>query len=125
MIREAVGYAAASGVALAVDVGILTVLVKYFSWWYLAAAATSFVAGLILAYVLSLRWAFTKRRLKNERAEFAAFAALGLAGLIINGAVMFGCVRLLGLHYLAAKGAASGCTFLSNFVSRRQLLFTR
>ena len=32
-------------------------------------------------------------------------------------------IRLLGLHYLIAKLAAALCTFVANFLARRQLLF--
>jgi hypothetical protein len=45
-IKEAIGYLAASACTLSVDVAILFILVHYFSWWYLGAATTSFVAGL-------------------------------------------------------------------------------
>src|ERR1700681_4383523 len=49
---------------------LLWVLVHYFSWWYLAAATTSFLAGLIVAYALSVMLVFKRRRLKDPRLEF-------------------------------------------------------
>jgi len=51
--------------------------------------------------------------------------ATGGVGLLVNGAVIFIGVNLLGLHYLIAKCVAAGFTFTSNFIARRQILFVR
>lgn len=123
LVAEAARYTAASGCALILDVSILWVLVRYFSWWYLAAASASFTAGLILGYVLSIKLVFKHRRLRDARLEFATFAAIGLIGLAINAAVIGLAVGGLGLHYLLAKGVAAAFTFLWGFIARRQLLF--
>jgi len=122
---EVIGYGAVSGCALLIDIAVLFVLVHYFSWWYLAAATTSFLVGLLFGYVLSVTLVFKYRRLQDARIEFAGFAAIGVVGLAINAAAIAFGVRLVGLHYLVAKCGAAGFTFLWNFVSRRQLLFVR
>jgi len=125
VIWEALGYTAASACALFVDITILFVLVRFFSWWYLAAATMSFLSGLVVTYALSVKLVFKTRRLKNPSIEFASYAAIGAAGVAINAAAISFCVKYLGLHYLIAKCGASGCTFLWNFVARRQFLFVR
>jgi len=125
IIKEAVGYCAASASALMVDISILWMLVRYFSWGYLPAATASFLAGATVAYGLSLKLAFKQHRLRDRRAEFVGFVAIGTAGLAINAAVISLGVRYLGLHYLLAKCIAAGFTFACNFVARRQILFVR
>jgi len=125
LIREALAYAAVSGFALVVDIGILWILVHYFAWPYLLAAAVSFSAGLLVGYVLSVTAVFKFRRLKNQSLELASFTAIGLVGLGINlAAISFG-VRYLGAHYLVAKCGAAALTFIWNFAARRQLLFVQ
>jgi putative flippase GtrA len=84
---------------------------------------TSFLSGVSLAYVLSVKFVFKHRRLHDRRAEFMGFAALGAAGLAVNAAVMVIAVKYLGLYYLIAKCVAAAFTVICNFVSRRQLLF--
>ena len=121
--REITGYAAASACALALDVSILWALVHYFFWWYLAAATFSFLCGVIVSYLLSIKWAFKQHRLSDWRAEFMGFALLGTIGLGVNAIVIFIAVEYLGVYLLIAKGLAAGFTFLCNFVSRRRLLF--
>ncbi len=125
LLREAVGYGAASAAAFAVDLSILWALVHFLSWGYLPAACTSFLAGATVAYALSVRLAFKRHRLRNRRVEFLSFVAIGVVGLAINTAVMSFAVQYLGLHYLFAKCVAAGFTFICNFVARRQILFVR
>ena len=124
-LKEAVGYGAASAVALAVDVAALWTLVGAFRWGYLSAATASFLAGAVVAYVLSIKLAFKQHRLRNRPLEFVSFVAIGSAGLAVNAGVMTVAVKYLGLHYLLAKCVAAGCTFVCNFIARRQILFVR
>ncbi len=123
--RELVGYGAASVCALALDMGLLWALVHFLAWGYLAAATVSFLAGAVVAYLLSIRLAFKQHRLRNQSAEFVGFVAIGTAGLAVNAGVMAVAVGYCGLHYLIAKCVAAGFTFTCNFIGRRQLLFIR
>jgi putative flippase GtrA len=125
LIKEAIGYGAASACALGVDFAVLWTLVHFFSWGYLTAATASFLVGAIVAYLLSVKIAFKEHRLQNRRAEFAGFVAIGTLGIAVNAGVISIAVRYFGLHYLLAKGIAAGFTFTCNFVARRQLLFVR
>jgi putative flippase GtrA len=124
LIREVIGYVAASAAALAIDVATLTLLVSALRVNYLAAAAAGFVGGTIFIYWISIRQIFRYRRLKDARIEFGVFLAVGVAGLAVNLAVMYLAVATVGLHYLIAKFCAAGCTFTVNFGLRRWLLFT-
>jgi len=124
-LQEALGYGAASLCALMVDVSILWILVHYFSWEYLTAATTSFLTGGAVAYFLSVKLAFKQHRLRDRRAEFASFVAIGTVGLAINAGVISIAVQYFGLHYIIAKCVAAGFTFTCNFLARRQILFVR
>jgi putative flippase GtrA len=123
LLKELLGYGAASACALAVDVSVLWALVHFLSWGYLSAATTSFLIGAVVAYHLSTAIAFKQHRLTNRTAEFIGFVAIGGVGLVVNGTVIFIGINVLGLHYLIAKCLAAGFTFTCNFVVRRQTLF--
>jgi putative flippase GtrA len=125
LLKEACGYAVASACALVIDMTILWALVHFLSWGYMAAAATSFLAGAVVAYELSVKLAFEQHRLQDRRAEFVSFLAIGTLGLAVNSGVIFVMVGYFGLHYLIAKCIAAGFTFVCNFIARRQLLFVR
>jgi putative flippase GtrA len=125
LFKEALGYAAASGCALLVDMVLLWALVHFGSSGYLPAASTSFLAGSLVAYELSVKIAFKQHRLLDRRAEFAGFVAIGAVGLSVNACVIFVAVNYWALHYMIAKCTAAGFTFTCNFMVRRQLLFVR
>jgi putative flippase GtrA len=125
VIQEALRYAAVSACAFMIDIAVLFILVHYLSWWYVAAATTSFLVGLLVGYVLSVTLVFRYRRLNDKRIEFASFAGIGVVGLAINAAVISFGVQILGVHYLIAKCGAASFTFVWNFVARRQLLFVQ
>lgn len=124
IVREATGYAGASALALAVDFLLLGLQVSVLGVPYLLAAAISFSTGTVIVYWVSIRHIFEHRSRTNWRQEFAIFAGLGLAGLVVNLAAMYALVDGFGLHYLVAKIGASGFTFMTNFLLRRWLLFT-
>jgi putative flippase GtrA len=124
LLREAIGYSLASVAALATDVAILVTLVEILHWNYLVAATASFVAGAALAYFLVTRFVFKYRRFRDRRLEFAIFTAIGLIGLVVNGATIYALVEYAAAPYLAAKLAAASLTFCTNFIARRWLLFT-
>jgi putative flippase GtrA len=124
-VQEALRYTAVSVLGFALDITLLWILVHFYSWWYLTAATVSFSAGLLVGYALCVTLVFKYRRINDPRFEFAGFAAIGGIGVVVNAAAMSFGVKILGLNYLIAKCGASGCTFLWNFLARRQLLFVR
>ena len=123
-LEELFAYGIAAVAALAVDVGVLLLLVKQAGWPYLLAATASFIAGGVFLYFVSITFVFRVRRISNPALELSAFVALGIAGLVINLVVISVGVELLHANYLIAKGAASGCTFGANFLLRRHLMFS-
>lgn len=121
---EGVRYLAASALALAVDFGTYSGLIRLAGVHYLAAAPAGFALGLATIYALSIRWVFRQRRLKDTRAEFALFTLVGLAGMALNQLIIYAGVEWLALSYEAAKLLSAGVVFCFNFASRKLMLFT-
>lgn len=124
-MHEGARYFGASAAALAVDFGSFMSLHRLAGLDYRIAAPIGFSLGLALIYLLSVRWVFSQRRLKDARAEFALFASLGLAGLLLNQAIITAGMELLALADWMSKLASAGVVFSFNFASRKFLLFTR
>jgi putative flippase GtrA len=122
---EGARYLAASALALALDFGAYSGLIRLAGVNYLLAAPAGFAIGLAAIYALSIRWVFRQRRLDDARSEFALFALLGLAGMTINQGVVYAGVEWLTLSFEAAKIVSAGFVFTFNFASRKLLLFTR
>jgi putative flippase GtrA len=124
IVGEGARYLAVSAFALAVDFGLYAGLIRLAGVHYLLAAPIGFLAGLAVSYVLSVKWAFRNRRLADPRMEFAIFAALGLAGVILNQLIIYGAVEGLKFSFELAKLASAAFVFCFNFSSRKLLLFT-
>lgn len=122
---EGVRYFAASALALAVDFSVFMGLHRLAGLDYRIAAPIGFSLGLVLIYALSIRWVFRQRRLKDARAEFVLFAALGLTGLALNQAIITVGMEFLALPDWMSKFASAGIVFCFNLASRKFLLFTR
>jgi putative flippase GtrA len=124
LIRQVGGYGLASGFGLVIDMTVLALLVTAFHVHYLIAATISFICGGAAVYALSVWWVFDSRRIKSRAVEFSSFIALGIAGLIINAAVMHIAVAVLALNFMVGKVLAAGFTFCTNFLLRQRILFS-
>ncbi|MDK9703212.1 MAG: GtrA family protein [Sulfuritalea sp.] len=121
-MSELVRYFAVSLLALLVDMGSLLLLAQFMH--YLWAATFGFMLGAATSYLLSVRWVFRHRRLAAfPKTEFAAFAAVGVAGLGLNNLAIYVAVEHAGLPLLAAKAVAAMLTFSFNFGLRKWGLF--
>ena len=119
-------YFVASGVALAIDLGLLIGLTELVHLHYQTAAAIGFSTGLVAIYLMSIFWVFENRALAgNQTAEFVVFTLIGIVGLGINHGVLWLLADAAGAHYLAAKMVSVGIVFAWNFVARKMTLFQR
>ncbi len=130
-------YVFVGGVAFLVDYGILMLLVELFGFYEIAANVISFIAGLAVNYALSTLWVFDESKVKNRMAEFIVFAVIGVIGMLINTGVLwlftdiftdinlFGHILPADKYYLIGKIAATGVSFIWNFVARKVILFSK
>lgn len=122
--EEFVRYGLASGVALVADFGTLVALTELFDVHYLTSAAAGFALGIAVAYGLSVRWVFARRRLASISAERVIFLVIGIMGLGLNHVVMQGLTEDAALPYALSKTASAALVFTFNFTLRKALLFT-
>ena len=116
-------YGIVGGISFAVDWGTLMLLTEAFGVHYMASAAVAFVFGLVCNYLLSTRWVFGQSKIGNRWAEFAAFAVIGVIGLLLNELIIYVCADIAGWHYLVGKVVSTIIVFFWNFLARRFLIF--
>jgi putative flippase GtrA len=122
--RQFVLYGSVSVAALAVDYGLLIFLTETVDLYYLVSATISFLVGMLLVYVSSVGFIFGERRLNNRSLELTSFALIGIAGLVLNGLLLWAITTGTPLDYQFAKLPTAGLVFLFNYIARRNLLFT-
>jgi putative flippase GtrA len=121
-LKDLFGYGLCSAAALGLDVGLLYGLTQA-GMTYLASAAVGFVAGMILAYVLSIRFVYQGRRGLDRKREAFGFFAIGFVGLLLNQVALYAFVDGFHLALGPAKALAAVGVFFFNFVARRKALF--
>ena len=73
---QLVRYTFVGGFAFIVDYCLLFILTEYGHFHYLLSASVSFIAGLLVNYLLSKRWVFNNASVNNRGLEFFIFSYL-------------------------------------------------
>ncbi len=116
-------YGIVGGIAFVADYGSLWCLTEYGHIHYLTSAAIAFLFGLLVNYLLSIRWVFTERRFSNKWKEWVLFALIGIIGLGLNECLIYLISDILSMHYLLGKLVSTIVVFFWNFFARRFLIF--
>jgi putative flippase GtrA len=112
-----------SGVSFLFDFGLLYLLTDVVHVFYLLSALISYGFGMVVNYVLSVRWAFGRRSMTNRMAEFTIFVVIGVAGMGINALILWLWQGVLGLHYLLGRIVSAIIGYIWKFVARKLALF--
>ena len=110
-------YTVAGGIATTVHYTVLIALVE---WLGVSAALSSFtgaLCGAVVAYIANRHITFAGSNARHVQA-LPRFMAIALLGAVLNGALVWTGVHLLGWHYLIAQVLATllvmGLTFRLN-----------
>ena len=116
-------YFFVGGFAFIIDFCALFLLTEYLNLYYLLSAPLAFLLGLIINYLLSIKWVFDKRNINKKSVEFVIFALVGIVGLLLNQVFIWFFTEIINLYYMLSKIISSGIVFLWNFSLRKYLLF--
>ena len=109
-------------IAFFIDYGLLAFCTEVLHVNYLVSATIGFTVAVVFNYVASMRYVFTHKEDMSRRREFVIFVVLSIIGLLLNNALMWAGVELIGIHYLVVKLFATAVVAVWNFVSRKVLL---
>lgn len=122
LIAQFAKFGVVGVIAFVIDYGLLVLLTEVFGVNYLISATISFVVSVVFNYVASMRYVFTHKEDMSRRREFIIFIVLSVIGLIINDAMMWAGVDLLGISYLLVKIVATVVVAIWNFITRKIFL---
>lgn len=116
-------YAAAGVVSIAIEYGMLVLMVKYVGQDHLLFAnAVAFTIASVFNYFISRYWVFERGKHRTHVEMMAYFASAGV-GLLINQFVLWSLVKGISLDYRIAKIGAIGAVVLWNYWARRTWVF--
>ncbi len=111
-------------VSALMDVGLLTALVEWAQWHYLAATAISFLCANTFNYGISRNWVFVAGRFRRGF-EYTGFLVTSALGLSIHQVVMLLLVDEGHFDYRLSKMICISIVASWNFITRKYLVFTR
>lgn len=126
-------YLFVGGLATVVDWGLSYLLFRFVFHEHHAYAvianSASFVAGLVVNYVISTFWIFKNSNVKSRLTEFLVFAAIGLVGLLMTIGITeffeWWLSDKTSAFQILAKIVATGASFFWNFFARKIILYTK
>ena len=125
------------GVAFVADSLLMVLLKEMGGMGAVAAAAVSFVLGVVVNYLLSNYWAFKESNVKNPVRRFIIFTVIAMVGLVMTvlivdlfdgpfaANVVFGELINPAYYYTVGKVVATAVVFFWNFFSRKLILYRR
>lgn len=116
-------YLISGGTAFCVDFGIMAALKEGAGMNAAVAASIGNLAGLIVTYLLSIFWIFSRRRFTNPCVEFLLFFLVGLSGTGLTYVLMYLFTSAGSVHYMVAKLVTVVLVTGWNFVLKKRLLF--
>jgi putative flippase GtrA len=107
------------------DFLILIFLTEFAGVNYLWSNLVGVCVGIVMSYVLCVKWVFLDRRYNQISLEFSVFVLTCLVGLLINELMLWGAVEFGGVHYLVSKVGVTAVIFVFNFFFKKTVLFQK
>ena len=116
-------YFWAGSLTFLVDFLILLVLTEWAGINYLWSNLVGVCVGIVMSYLLCIKWVFLARRYNRMVYEFPLFVVTCFFGILLNESLLWGTVTFGGIHYLLAKVIVTAAVFIVNFMLRKIFLF--
>ena len=100
--RKFIKFSLSGGLATVVHILIVVMGVEIFNVGAEIATGPAFLAALGVSYAINHQWTFGA---KGEHFRyFPRFALVAILGLLLNVSIMYFCLKLIGINYIAALG---------------------
>ena len=91
---------------------------------YLVGHTIGFMIGVVVNYVLSVRFVFKEKAPICKTGEFSVYALVGLGGWGISTGMMWYLTEIVGLFYMVSKIFSTVVSFIWNFTVRKVTLYS-
>jgi putative flippase GtrA len=92
---------------------------------YLWSNLVAVSVGMMMSYLLCVRWVFRERRYSQVAFEFSLFVLASVGCLFLNEALLWVLVEWYATHHLVAKVMVTAAIFVVNFAIKKIVLFRR
>lgn len=110
-------------VTAAADFAFLFIFHKLLGWEKLLSVNVAFALAILVNFSLQKFWTFSDKDLRVAHKQLAKFLAISAINFVINGALMYILVSLLGVWYIAAQILVMAGLAVMNFTLYRIFVF--
>lgn len=128
ILTQFLRYLFTGGLAFVVDFSLFALCLRILGMHYLVANLVGLVAGLVINYVVSVKWVFAdcERDFGDaKKIEFSIFSVIGILGVGFNQLLMLLMVGYVGLNEMFSKIISAGVVLVYNFLARKFILFKK
>ena len=107
-------YIVVGVIGTAIHFGVLIALVELWGVEAVTASTIGFIVTLVVSYLLNHRWTF-----RSDRGHLSAmprYTVVSVCGLLLNSAIMYVTVHVLGLWYILGQCLVVVVVPLTNFL---------
>jgi putative flippase GtrA len=112
------------GFATATNVILLFVLVRFFYMWYLLAAILSFIAAVVVSFMMQKFFTFNDYTKEKIKQQTVFYLGIQIFNLCLNTLLMYIGVDLLNIQYVLTQVLISSVMAVYNFFVYKYLVFT-
>jgi len=108
------------------DYSVLISMVTFTKIHYLISTVIGYTVGVVINYILSIKWAFKSRRFPTDwKKEFGIFLLIELSALIMLSTGMFFLRHFFKFTITFAKIISNSVAAVWNYILKYKLLFKR
>ena len=120
-LPQFIRYGGAGAIGTAAHFATLVALVQLANAGPVGASTVGAIVGAAVNYALNYRFTFASRR--AHHIALPRFAAIALAGVVLNALVLSAILTFVRPHYLVAQVVATGAVLIAGFAANRKWTF--
>lgn len=118
LIAQIIKFGIVGFLAFIIDYSVFYLLTDIIGVHYIISSVVSFIASVILNYILSIKWVFDVNK-KQTIKDLIIFMILSTIGLLINVLILWVSVEQFNIHHMIGKLIAVFIVMIWNFVTRK------
>lgn len=111
-------------IAAIVNIGMLYILTDIVGIYYIFSNVLSFILGILINYILSVKFVFDNSNIKNKKIELLVYFIIGLLGLLLDTLIIYLLVAKLNIYHMFSKFISTIIVFFWNY-GIRNLFYSR
>jgi len=116
-------YFFVGGTAAVIDIGLFSLFVGYLDWPWVPVSIATFILSTLINYFLSIQFVFESGTRHKKKVELLGVFIISSLALLVNQAILYLAIEIMGWHLVVSKIAATGGVFFWNYYGRSKFVF--